>query len=365
MEARFNTMGTQIKNMEFVLTDSCNLDCTYCHVKKGMYRMSKAQAEKHLQYVKENFDGYRAYSVSLFGGEPLLNWGTCTYIIDALKSFKSCDSITLFTNGILLTDSILDFCLSNGVQIQISFDAYHSDETRVPKNGVPCNLTYEMLLKKLAHTPGVRFAYTVSPQHARELAKVYKYYVDEHDVIPHIGIVKAPPHQGLKCFWDESTVLDLRDGHKELCEVYAQRLVERQESPTVPIIDYYVRRLISASAGYTLPASCAGLRISFYEDSMYHCLLQKQFPERKELIETRVRNREACKVCTINKVCDCGCMYGYIEENPIYCQLQHYLYANVIELMHNLKGVPQWNRIITKMVLDGANHESDLCPHCD
>ena len=357
----------KIKSMEFILTDACNLKCTYCHVRKSIYRMSIGQAQKHLDYIKRNFDGFRGYSLSLFGGEPLLNWGTCRYIIDAHHDLQTCSEIVLFTNGVMLEDKHLNYCRDNGVTVQISFDAYHSDYSRPAHMGKAMMPTYIKLISELKDEPWVRFAYTVSPRFADHLPYVYTWYLNNYHVIPHMGIVKAPPSKGADQYWDLVSAQQLHKAHAELCNIYAQRAIDYNETPSTPIIDYYLRRLLAASVGNKLPPSCAGSRISFYGDSMYHCLLQRQAMERDDLVIREPRSFEECSTCEIKDICDCGCLYSYCSEDNrrAYCYLQKGLYANIVNLMRAMRGVPQWNKVVTRMIKEGSEHESELCPHCD
>lgn len=87
----------------FIRFCGCNLNCNYCDTEFGINDSKKYSAEELVNIIKENLD---CHSVSLTGGEPLLN-------IKFLKEFlpKSKLPIYLETNGTLYKElaEVIDY----------------------------------------------------------------------------------------------------------------------------------------------------------------------------------------------------------------------------------------------------------------
>lgn len=87
----------------FVRFCGCNLNCNYCDTEFGASESKKYSAEELANIIKENLD---CHSVSLTGGEPLLN-------VNFLKEFlPKCElPIYLETNGTLYGElaEVIDF----------------------------------------------------------------------------------------------------------------------------------------------------------------------------------------------------------------------------------------------------------------
>lgn len=87
----------------FIRFCGCNLNCNYCDTEFGINDSKKYSAEELANIIKENLD---CHSVSLTGGEPLLN-------IKFLKEFlpKSELPIYLETNGTLYKElaEVIDY----------------------------------------------------------------------------------------------------------------------------------------------------------------------------------------------------------------------------------------------------------------
>ena len=75
-------------NVELCITDKCNLGCPYCYVANKNKFMSFETFEKVLEdiryYTKKS--GCDSYSISYFGGEPLLNFDLIKKTLPSLNN---------------------------------------------------------------------------------------------------------------------------------------------------------------------------------------------------------------------------------------------------------------------------------------
>ena len=144
----------------FILTEQCNLACKYCFLGNGAKRdsmqpifsgkMSKKVAEQAVRYFarqtgydKEHFSDKK--EIIFYGGEPLLNFETLTYVIEICKQSQRKGVLTsnlgfsVVTNGTLLTDEIIRYFIENNVVVSVSIDGADelSNSNRVDKLGKP------------------------------------------------------------------------------------------------------------------------------------------------------------------------------------------------------------------------------------
>lgn len=127
----------KVKNITFVVTERCNLACSYCYeTHKSNARMSKKTAKDAVDFLfdKNKINGY--YSdvdspgliLEFIGGEPLLEIELINYIVEYFK-FKSFEvgspwafnyMISITTNGILFkTKAVQDFLKRNKGRVSV------------------------------------------------------------------------------------------------------------------------------------------------------------------------------------------------------------------------------------------------------
>ncbi len=168
VESRFG----EIKIVYIILTDVCNLRCSYCAVKNiadknhviDTYSLSK---EKYTKFVKE----YVSYAIShnisdpefiFYGGEPLLNWSALIEIVELINTTANSTitpKYTVVTNGTLLTEDKIIFCKEHKINIGLSVDGPRSitDMTRKAENGMGAYpmIIHAMELLCIAHKRAV------------------------------------------------------------------------------------------------------------------------------------------------------------------------------------------------------------------
>jgi uncharacterized protein len=127
----------RVKNITFVVTERCNLNCTYCYeTHKTGRRMTKEVAKQTIDFLfdKEKVNGYYntktspAVILEFIGGEPLLEIDLMNYIVEYFK-FKAFSldhpwatnyMINFTSNGVLYRDKrVQDFIKRNRGKVSI------------------------------------------------------------------------------------------------------------------------------------------------------------------------------------------------------------------------------------------------------
>lgn len=129
-----------------LLGSACNMSCRHCTQIpiKGFKCPNQKLKDNVLDFIL-NWNKQGGGRLYFWGGEPLLYWET---IKECIRLFESKGirniSYRIFTNGLLLTDSIADFCNKHNVWVILSYDA---PNPLVARNKVPNNSNIKSFLK--------------------------------------------------------------------------------------------------------------------------------------------------------------------------------------------------------------------------
>lgn len=129
---RWSTPATYL---EFILTDNCNLRCTYCWQKnKKPHDMEEATALAGMDFLMKASGGVRDLTVLLFGGEPMLRFD----LIERLWAYGSERAAerskaihwTMTTNGTLVSEDRARWLARHKVIYLLSIDGGPEDHDR-------------------------------------------------------------------------------------------------------------------------------------------------------------------------------------------------------------------------------------------
>nr|WP_092701010.1 radical SAM protein [Rhodanobacter glycinis] len=130
----------------FVVTLRCDYSCPYCQVSrqtddKMAFDMSKETADRAVDMVF--LSPNPSIKIEFQGGEPLLNFPLIQYIVGRAESlnetFKRDLRFVIATNLSFLTDEVIEFCSTHGVDLSTSLDGpaslHNKNRPRPGKNG--------------------------------------------------------------------------------------------------------------------------------------------------------------------------------------------------------------------------------------
>lgn len=144
-------MENKFHNAVMILTEDCNLRCTYCYEKGQNYKtlyMTEKVAKDSIDFLMNEVinDDTKDFHITFFGGEPTLNISIMDYIFDYsmeyAKKYNLKPSYQLITNCTIFNNKIYSFIEKwyktlNKVNIQLSIDGHPNvqDSHRINKNG--------------------------------------------------------------------------------------------------------------------------------------------------------------------------------------------------------------------------------------
>lgn len=109
------------------VSNLCNLKCKYCYASHGNYgRPSSFMTKETVDFIIDDIKkrGFTSlYVVSLFGGEPTMNFDVVDYIIKKFElEFDKIFKFELTTNGTFLNKDRLTFLRDHNVKLVVSID---------------------------------------------------------------------------------------------------------------------------------------------------------------------------------------------------------------------------------------------------
>lgn len=161
--SEFKTRSTVVKALCLHIAHDCNLACKYCFAEEGEYQgrralMSYEVGKQALDFLIANSGNRKNLEVDFFGGEPLMNFEVVKRLVEygreQEKTYNKKFRFTLTTNGLLLSDEVMEFANKEMSNVVLSIDGRKeiNDLMRPSRNGKG---SYDIILpkfKKLAES---------------------------------------------------------------------------------------------------------------------------------------------------------------------------------------------------------------------
>jgi len=129
----------QFSTISLFLTNNCNLRCNYCYEKNQhkVNNMSEEIAKLSINFLLSNLCENTVPVISLFGGEPLLNFELIEFICKYLESHEVPCKFSLTTNGTIMNDKIHSLLNYHDIKVMLSLDGgkEKQDTNRKFENG--------------------------------------------------------------------------------------------------------------------------------------------------------------------------------------------------------------------------------------
>lgn len=173
-----------VTNLDFDVTENCNLGCTYCF-KGEMYteNMSLETMKKALEWLLEASGTAPSVNCNFMGGEPTMRWKQIREFVPwARRRGRSRGKLVTFSmtsNLTLFTDEIRAFVDEYGFGLLMSIDGCPEvqDAQRPAKNGRPMSEVVEYWARSLLRTrPRATARCTIHPDHAQRVLDNMRYF---------------------------------------------------------------------------------------------------------------------------------------------------------------------------------------------
>jgi uncharacterized protein len=350
--------------IEYMLTEDCNLACKYCYIKQKRKYMTEKEVDNFLNsidFFMKKYGNYQQYTISYFGGEPLLNWDILKYSHEKFKRDNKCAYDIIISNGLELDEEKVEYIKKENIGFSLSFDGIWQKENRPLKNGK--DSFQEFLNKKdiIKQVSRNSCKVMVAPQNISTMTENLEFFVEDWGYnTPDFSLVRDN-------IWDDD---DIEKYEKEI-----KRLREKTEEYlskgkfvlpglfSLPLLDLiagkkYGKRPFgcfagSSGAGYTPDGKyypCARFATSnkyllydtntneFYNDNFNFLFREEIFNPQKY---------KKCQNCKLNLYCNAGCLYSQLENGKWkkskvldnVCRLYFYNYRESLILLNKYENL--------------------------
>lgn len=355
--------------LQLITTESCNLACKYCymHNRKGSLRpetLDKIVAGLDTILPRYNTKGY---SVSYFGGEPLLNWELIEYATPIFKKDPRCAHEVIISNGLELTQDKVDFIKDNNLGFSCSFDGLWNNEHRPLISGESSfDRFFEKreLITQLTST----VKSMVHPANLDTMLENFEFFVEKCDMsIIDFSLVR-----------DDVWSREQLDQYKVELRKIADKNIEYVNNGKFVMNSLFglaIADIMAAMKYGKRPFSCyagtngmafgeegAGYPCArFYSDRSYplYDLETQKFNEDNMSVfsldntKNNPNGHEKCQGCSIFDVCNTGCKFteldketNRIEPLDCACDLFHTTYAEALRVLEAIKDNEAAKRFI-------------------
>lgn len=313
------------KKVFFIITRRCNLNCSMCYINASQSlqeEMSYSQIEIAFKKLIES--GYRQITIS--GGEPFIYKDIIRILSLATEMF---DSLSVNTNGTLLTEEYLQYIMQYNIHVMISLEGNDADTNdKIRGNG-----TYQKIKSVIKYFVSnnyfnISVSITITKYNFQKVKELYQ-FCSENKINVNLGI-----------FIEEGRGKINNEDYKleplKLLEVYMDILeIELNE------MNFENKKNSANNMLLKCAANCGAInnQINVMENGdIYPCQnlidakwkmgnileddLQKilEFePVLNEIKKRNVNSIKECKACPYKYICSGGCMANsYLSKGSIY-----------------------------------------------
>ncbi len=215
---------SRMSYMEMILTDQCNLRCSYCFEKdKNPHNMSDETAIAAVDFLMQESGPAKNLTLLFFGGEPLLRFDMIKKVHKYAGEQASIRGKTITwdmtTNGTLMTEEKAKWLRDHRVKYLLSMDGGRTDHDRYRRyaNG---RGSFDVIAKNLRmmkrYQPWMGAKISVTPESARNLRRS----MDELYALGINQFILGYAH-GLP--WTIEDLVGYEQAMYEVCELYLEK----------------------------------------------------------------------------------------------------------------------------------------------
>lgn len=211
------------------ITNSCNLNCTYCYVAEKSndfmtFEVAKSAIDTGIKRIKN--PAKESLNISFSGGEPLLHAELIQEVVEYCRKISSPANYQITTNGLLMNEKIIGFLETNKFKLRVSLDGLNekSNQQRFADQDISGVLS---LFKDYRWLKTIRM--TVSPLNIQHFGQAYLDILRNVTTSIDVGI-------DVNSFWSEDELNVMQEQLVLVKEYYETMFGEYKWTP-IPLID--------------------------------------------------------------------------------------------------------------------------------
>ena len=176
--------GITFGRLEINLSDRCNLACPWCYARKGICRpYDRDRVRQQISWYMKHFaPKAQVPKVSIFGGEPLLEWDGLMETVDWARQTYGKVRFGIVTNATLLTPKRQEVLRAKNISVGISIDGCRAAQDagrKYPDGSGSSEVVYENVRNWTRGRKQTRARMTISPETAHLAAESTRFLVEE------------------------------------------------------------------------------------------------------------------------------------------------------------------------------------------
>jgi len=221
----------RFRSLSLVITDDCNFDCSYCYKTKGEAYMSYATAERAIGFLLPYCSD--EWYLIFYGGEPLLAFDLIKDVAllaqQKSRSLKKTVRFSLTTNGVLLTEDMVEFFALHEFLVVLSFDGL-AQEIHRKKGSLP---KLQSLVERLKVHPRIRLEVNsvFTPVSVYRMVDSIRYLMD-------LGVPRIRYCLSVKSPWSDVSLRRLESELEFLLEILVE---EQARTGRIPVENFTQR----------------------------------------------------------------------------------------------------------------------------
>lgn len=342
-----------VRTIFLMLGPKCNLSCKYCL--QSLDTTTAALNPEIFPFIEKIAAASpdRPVLIQFFGGEPLLHWNTI--IKDVIQHFDDVNNLqfSMITNGVSLTQEIVDVCNQKNVNVCVSWDGPNTQELRgfdVLNSDKHRDLLLQ--LKRLSLSAVI----TAKSYPVEIIDSAMPFILDYHTATGnHCSINFDTIFQSKDPELENIYLTRLYTDNQVLCAELKKRLLGQEDyNPyyahhAEQIFNMLTRSVKNDSDFHYTTCACengyAVLNLGI-DGTLYQChnaatilgsIYSSYLPYMKTVIHndpTKARVAETCQHCPVVAMCKGGCMLVSNDQiNGNYCGIKRAMFLPFIELL--------------------------------
>lgn len=335
----------ELTNYTLILTDNCNLRCTYCF--DNLYSDRSCIESKSMNidmipdlflFIEKTRSKTKPITFNMFGGEPTLNWNFFKQFIEmGVENFKFEYRFVTTTNGTLLTSEKIDFLKKHNVGVSVSLDGTQTaNKERITIDNKPTwDKVMQVLPELKAKVPGTSVLVTIGKYN-------YEHIYDSYRMLLELGFNPTLNFN----HYDDYTQEELKSIEEQLTHLFIQDNLRLPHSMARKLEDGWAcDGTVCAPADKIITIAPNGKlyfchqfvpKMTDTDDMSYGTIkegikdytLYDTFVKRSYFFSYDKDNNMKCNSCSVKSTCKGGCMAeqwhktkSFIEVNPNICSL--------------------------------------------
>ncbi len=320
-----------MKTWHFVISEKCNMNCTYCNVNKTSNE--SVDFLNFLSFYDKNIFGKdEQYKFDIFGGETLLWIDDVYQICSFLMNDNNCVRIEIPTNGTIYNNKVEDLLQLDKVTVSISHDGINQKENR-GNNKVYLNEFLNTKKVKSVHTMIQGMDLKNNP----DILVEQMLFFNSYNIIPDIALVRDINS------WDTSSVELFKNGFNDYCKYFEDFILPVINKYTeIPgLILQYLNTFLNKVIDKHDPHGCK-LGTDYFAVINNQVISCERFTRTNDEYKLKDIDKylKECNNCSIRDYCVKGCTYEIIQNDGVIvelCDIYKHIIKNIKELVLNNK----------------------------